>query len=170
MTQIATMSGVQARDLQLVVFDVGQERFGVDIDRVREIIPAQQVTQIPRSPSFVRGVLDLRGVVIPVLDLRERFGMPPGETDVDRRIVVVEMGGQIVGCTVDAVSEVLTLARDAVQPPPAVAATDEAAYLLGVARHGDRLVILLDLDRVLSVIERSALADLASAAADRGTA
>jgi purine-binding chemotaxis protein CheW len=157
MAEVAIVSTQQRADLQLVVFDVGCERFGVSIDKVREIIPMQQVTQIPRAPSFVRGVIDLRGLVIPVIDLRERFAMPRGGEGDDKRIIVVEMAGQMVGCTVDEVSEVLTIAAASVEPAPAVTTSAESAYLLGVARHDGRLVVLLDLDRLLDESERHAL-------------
>jgi purine-binding chemotaxis protein CheW len=157
MADVALTASPQQSDLQLVVFDVGRERFGVSIDKVREIIPMQQITQIPRAPSFVRGVIDLRGLVIPVIDLRERFAMPAGGEGDDKRIIVVEMAGQTVGCTVDEVSEVLTIAAAGVEPAPAVTTSAESAYLLGVARHEGRLVVLLDLDRLLDEGEQSAL-------------
>ncbi|MBD3175662.1 MAG: chemotaxis protein CheW, partial [Armatimonadia bacterium] len=108
MSQPALAQTKKASDMQVVVFEIGEETFAVRIENVREIIPMESITQIPRAPSFIRGVIDLRGMVIPVIDLRERFSLPRGE-ETENRIVVVEMSGQVVGCMVDDVSEVLTL-------------------------------------------------------------
>jgi purine-binding chemotaxis protein CheW len=153
------------KSLQVVVFRVGQEEFAVHIDSVREIIAMTTITTIPRAPSFVRGVIDLRGTVIPVIDLRERFQLSPTEETGEKRITVVEMAGQLVGCMVDDVDEVLTLPAGSVQPPPPAAVAIDSDYLLGVARYNERLLILLDLDKVLSEKEQSALSGAATVAA-----
>jgi len=160
----ATTDKTLDADMQVVVFRVGDEEFAVSIDTVREIIPVTTITVIPRAPSFVRGVIDLRGSVIPVVDLRERFSLAGAEgADDEKRITVVEMGGQIVGCLGDDVEEVLTLSKGSVQPPPPAAVSIDSEYLLGVARHDDRLLILLDFDKILTEQEQSALAGTAAA-------
>ena len=142
---------------QLVVFQLGAELYGVEIARVHEIIRLQSVTRVPRSPSFVEGVINLRGKVIPVVDLRRRFGLPTAEHTRASRIVVVEIGDQVVGIVVDGVSEVLRVSQMTVEPPSPVVAGIDSEYLHGIAKLPDRLVILLDLDKILAKEERRAL-------------
>ena len=148
---------------QLVVFDLAAEAYGVDISSVREIIRMQEITKVPRAPDFVEGVINLRGRVIPVVDLRKRFGQEVGEETKDNRIVVVDIAGQDIG-VVDAVTEVLRIAADAVEPPSAVVTTADSEYLLGIAKLQNRMIILLDLNRVLEVAEVNSLSDFALAA------
>jgi purine-binding chemotaxis protein CheW len=142
---------------QLVVFQLGAEFYGVDIARVHEIIRMQGVTRVPRAPSFVEGVINLRGKVIPVVDLRRRFGLPSAEHTRASRIAVVEIGEQVVGIVVDGVSEVLRVSSSVVEPPSPVVAAIDSEYVQGIAKLPDRLVIMLDLDRVLAREERRAL-------------
>ncbi len=151
---------------QLVVFLLAGELYGVDIHQVREIIRVHEVTRVPRTPDFVEGVINLRGSVIPVIDLRKRFLMPPGAEDADRRIVVVEMGEQTLGVIVDAVSEVLRLEGDRIEPPSPYIVSLDTQYITGIARLEDRLVILLDLNRVLHAHERDELDRLEERVAD----
>jgi len=151
---------------QLVVFGLASELYGVEIGRVQEIIRMQVITEVPRAPQFVEGVINLRGGIIPVVDLRKRFGMGDEAHDKDTRIVVVEMGGQRVGLVVDRVSEVLRVPKSDIEPPSALVTTVDSAYLRAIAKLEDRLVILLDLDRVLNIDEQELLArtDLPQAA------
>ena len=142
---------------QLVVFQLGAELYGVEISRVHEIIRLQSVTRVPKAPSFVEGVITLRGKVIPVVDLRRRFGLPTADHTRASRIVVVELGDQVVGIVVDGVSEVLRVNTATVEPPSPVVAGIDSEYLHGIAKLTDRLVILLDLDRILARDERRAL-------------
>src|ERR671937_491616 len=142
---------------QLVVFQLGAELYAVEIARVHEIIRLQAVTRVPRAPSFVEGVINLRGKVIPVVDLRRRFGLPNADHTRASRIVVVELGDQVVGIVVDGVSEVLRVNTATVEPPSPVVAGIDSEYLHGIAKLSDRLVILLDLDRILGRDERRAL-------------
>lgn len=148
---------VRAKELQLVVFQLVNETYGVDIAKVSEIRELQKITRVPRCPDFIEGIINLRGRVIPVVDLRTRFGLPAGERTANTRIVVVEIGGHTIGVIVDEVLEVLSVAGDAVEPTPPVISGLESDYLLGVAKLDDRLVILLELDRVLSRSEQKAL-------------
>jgi purine-binding chemotaxis protein CheW len=149
--------GSGGEERQLVVFQLGAELYGVEIARVHEIIRLQAVTRVPRAPAFVEGVINLRGKVIPVVDLRRRFGLPSAEHTRASRIVVVEIGDQVVGTIVDGVSEVLRVNNAIVEPPSPVVAGVDSEYLHGIARLPDRLVILLDLDRILAREERRAL-------------
>ena len=152
------VAGAQSGDdQQLVVFQLGAELYGVVISRVHEIIRLQSVTRVPRAPAFVEGVINLRGKVIPVVDLRRRFGLPTAEHTRASRIVVVEIGDQVVGVVVDGVSEVLRVSGATVEPPSPVVAGIDSEYIHGIAKLPERLVILLDLDRVLARDERRAL-------------
>jgi purine-binding chemotaxis protein CheW len=140
-----------ADERQLVVFQLGAELYGVEISRVHEIIRLQSVTRVPRAPAYVEGVINLRGKVIPVVDLRRRLGLPTAEHTRASRIVVVEIGDQVVGVIVDGVSEVLRVNGASIEPPSPVVAGLEAEHINGIAKLTDRLVILLDLDRVLAL-------------------
>ncbi|MHB9036711.1 MAG: chemotaxis protein CheW [Armatimonadota bacterium] len=138
---------------QLVVFDLAHEYYGADIGAVNTIIRMQDITKIPRSPEFVEGVINLRGTIIPVIDLRKRFGLPVSEATKSSRIVVVEAAGQMIGMVVDAVAETLRLPSDAIEPPSPIVATVDSAYVRGVGKQDSRLVILLDLEKVLTMKE-----------------
>ncbi len=144
---------------QLVVFDLDSEAYGVDIGAVREIIRMQDITRVPKTPDFVEGVINLRGKVIPVVDLRKRFVLSVGEQSKDNRILVVDIGGQDIGAVVDAVTEVLRILGDSVERPSSVIMTADSDYLMGIAKVEDRLIILLDLESVLSVEERNILTE-----------
>lgn len=138
-----------AREEQLVVFMLGDEVYGVDIARVQEIIRPPAITRVPRTPEFVEGVINLRGKITPVMDLRKRFGLTVSDRSRNTRIVVVEISGQMVGLIVDGVSEVLRVPAEAIEPPSALVTTVDSAYLRAIAKLGERLIILLDLDRIL---------------------
>lgn len=136
--------------LQLVTFSIGEEEFGVNILKVQEIIRTMDITKVPRAPEFVEGVINLRGKVIPIIDLRSRFGLSSKPEDKDTRIIVIEINNIIVGFVVDAVSEVLRIPAGTVEPPPPVVAGVDSDYISGVGKLKERLLIMLDLDRLLS--------------------
>ncbi len=136
--------------LQLVTFSIGEEEFGVNILKVQEIIRTMEITKVPRAPEFVEGVINLRGKVIPIIDLRRRFGLAPKAHDKNTRIIVIEINNVSVGFVVDAVSEVLRIPASTVEPPPPVVAGVESDYISGVGQLQDRLLIMLDLDKLLS--------------------
>jgi purine-binding chemotaxis protein CheW len=138
---------------QLVVFDLVNEHYGVHIAAVESIIKMQPITAVPHTLPFIQGVTNLRGAVLPVIDLRKRFGLPAGETTKDTRIVVVEMNGETVGLVVDAVSEVLSVSEENVEPPPSLVSATDSTFITGIARVGERLVTLLDLDQVFNTQE-----------------
>jgi purine-binding chemotaxis protein CheW len=143
--------------IQLVTFSIGEEEFGVDILQVQEIIRTMEITKVPRAPEFVEGVINLRGKVIPIVDLRRRFGLATRDHDKHTRIIVIEINQMIVGFVVDSVSEVLRIPSGTVEPPPPVVSGMESEYISGVGKLQDRLLILLDLNKLLSSEEREAL-------------
>ena len=156
-TKETSQANASAELLQLVSFKIGDEEFGVDILRVQEINRMVEVTRVPNSPECVDGVINLRGKVIPIIDLRRRLGMPRREHNKDTRIVVVELSGKIVGFVVDAVSEVLRIPKNVTEPPPAIVSGIDAEYITAVGKLADRLLILLDLEKVLSTEEKRSL-------------
>jgi len=145
---------------QLVTFSIGEEEFGVNILQVQEIIRTMEITNVPRAPEFVEGVINLRGKVIPIVDMRRRFGLESKEHDKYTRIIVIEIDMIIVGFVVDAVSEVLRIPANSVQPPPPVVAGMDSDYIDGVGKLDDRLLILLDLDSLLDNEEKEALGNV----------
>ncbi|WKZ31838.1 MAG: chemotaxis protein CheW [Thermodesulfobacteriota bacterium] len=147
--------------LQLVTFRLGKEEFSLDILRVQEIIRHMELTRVPKTPDFVDGVINLRGKVIPVLDLRKRFGLGSDEMTNETRIIVVEVDDKTVGLKVDAVSEVLRLPADRVEAPPEMVTGVESEYIKGVGKLDGRLLILLDVEKVLSRNEKEALTAVA---------
>ena len=149
---------------QLVVFELANEHYGVDIAHVEGIIKMQAITAVPHAPYFVEGVTNLRGSVLPVIDLRKRFGLPTEETTKNSRIVVVAIDGLKVGMTVDAVSEVLRVPEEAIEPTPPMVTTVDSAFITGIAKLDERLVILLDLSKVLTTSEQASLSKMAVAA------
>jgi purine-binding chemotaxis protein CheW len=151
---------------QLVVFMLAKEHYGVRIAAVESIIKLQPITAVPCSPAFVEGVTNLRGRVLPVIDLRKRFNLPAEESTKDTRIVVVEMSGTLVGMIVDAVSEVLRVPAESVEPPSPIMTTVDSAFITGIAKVGERLIILLDLEKVLSPEEKADLQVLQPAQAE----
>lgn len=148
------MSSGDQTEQQLVVFELNNEVYGVDIAKVQEIIRMQNITQVPRAPQFVEGVINLRGRVIPVVDLRKRFGFATTEHSKQSRIVVVEIEGQTIGMIVDGVSEVLRVPTASIEPPSPVVTTLDSDYLRGIAKLEDSLIILLQLDKILSDAEK----------------
>lgn len=147
-------------DNQIVIFELGGESFGVEIGAVESIVQMLPITHVPQAPPFVRGVTNLRGRVLPVLDLYQRFGLPPQPEKQDQRIIVIQSEGVESGIIVDAVTEVETLNPDQIEPPPALTRTTASQFVQGIAKMGERIIILLDLAKVLSSDEESLLAQL----------
>jgi purine-binding chemotaxis protein CheW len=151
---------------QIVIFELGSEYFGVDIATVQSIIKLQPITKLPHTAEFVEGVTNLRGKVLPVIDLRKRFGLAPREADKNSRIIVVSIDQNEVGIIVDEVSEVMTVPAGSVEALPDMATTIHSTFIKGIAKLGSndsaalqaaRLIILLDLAQVLSVNEQANL-------------
>jgi purine-binding chemotaxis protein CheW len=140
---------------QLVVFSLANEDYGVDIADVDGIVKMQPITTVPHAPGFVEGITSLRGKVLPVIDLRKRLGLPVEETTKETRIVNVEVDGIRVGMVVDAVNEVLRVSEEDIEPPSPLVTTVDSAFITGIAKVHERLIILLDLAKVLSPEERT---------------
>lgn len=136
--------------LQLVSFNIGDEEFGVDILKVREINRMMEVTRVPNSPEYVDGVINLRGKVLPIIDLRRRLRMPRKDHDKNTRIVVVELSGRVMGFVVDAVREVLRIPKSVTEPPPSMVGGVGGEFITAVGKLEDRLLILLDLEQVIA--------------------
>lgn len=143
--------GIGAQELlQLVSFKLGEEEFAVDILLVQEINRMAEITLVPKAPAFVEGVINLRGKIIPVVNLRARFGLAGAGTGAEARIVVVNVENRVLGLLVDSVSEVLRLPAHTIEPPPSFASGIGTDYIKGVGRIADRLLILLDLAKALA--------------------
>ena len=139
---------------QIVTFRLGDDLFAADIYSVERVLRYQAPTSIPNVPDWIEGVIDYQGRVVPVISLRRRFELPAGEIAADTRILVLNAGGEWIAAIVDAVLEVAGLADSSVQPPPPLFRGIAGEYLKGIARRGDRLVIFLDVERLLSTTDR----------------
>ncbi|MFZ5808167.1 MAG: chemotaxis protein CheW [Chloroflexota bacterium] len=147
-------------DSQIVIFELSGEQYGVDINAVESIVQMLPITHVPQAPPFVRGVTNLRGRVLPVLDLCQRFGAVPLAGGKDQRIVVIHSGEIEAGIVVDGVSEVETIDSTQVEPPPALTRTAASGFVHGIVKLGERIVILLDLDKVLNTEQEGHIAKL----------
>ncbi|MDR9756118.1 MAG: chemotaxis protein CheW [Thermacetogeniaceae bacterium] len=152
------------QEIQLVIFRLGVEEYGVPITQVQEINLLSKPTKIPNSPVFLEGVINLRGRIIPVVDLKKRFALDHTKYTKDARIMIVEVNESVIGVIVDEVLEVLRLPAGSIEPPPPVIAGITAAYLDGVGKLDDRLFILLNMDKVLTVSEQEELEQVESMA------
>lgn len=148
--------------LQLVTFKLGDEEYAVDILKVQEINRMVEITTVPNTPAFIEGVINLRGKVIPVVNLRSKFGLGPKALDSQSRIMVVNVGATI-GLVVDSVSEVLRLPADTVEPPPTMTSGIDSEFIKGIGKLEDRLLILLDIDKMIGKSEESHLIEATKA-------
>jgi purine-binding chemotaxis protein CheW len=148
------------QEVQLACFKVGAELYAIDIMRIKEIIRPQKLTPIPKAPSFIEGVINLRGAVIPVADMRKRFGQPISRENRKNRVVICSLAGKIIGLLVDEVTEVKRFGRKEISPSPQFIKGPQADYFLGVARRDDELIMLIDLEKVLSTDEKIELQTL----------
>jgi purine-binding chemotaxis protein CheW len=143
--------------IQLVSFNLDEEEYGVDVLKVREIIRMPTVTRVPNTPHYIEGVINLRGKVIPIISMRKKFNLSDMDNDKQTRIMVMDMDGELMGFVVDAVSEVIRISETEIQPPPAVVNGGiDQICLSGVINREDRLLVLLDLEKVFSLEERTA--------------
>lgn len=138
-----------AGTLQLVSFQLAQEEYGIEITKVQEIILVGEITKVPQTPPYIKGLINLRSTVIPIVDLRLRFGFEEQPHTDETRIMVVNVGGKTTGIIVDAVSEVLRISKNQVAPPPPTIAGLGQDYLIGLAKLENRLLILLDIEGML---------------------
>jgi purine-binding chemotaxis protein CheW len=150
---------------EILVFKLGQEEYGVDILKVQEIRGYEKVTAIPRSPDFLKGVVNLRGAIVPVIDLRVKFALPDPTYDSLTVVIVLRIAGRIVGAVVDGVSDVMQLAPNDVKEPPRLGSIVDSSYLAGVATAGGRMILVLDIEKLLSAGELDLLGEAAGSAA-----
>ena len=134
--------------IQLVGFRLDEEDYAIAITKIQEIILMKPITRIPQVPDFIEGLINLRGSVIPIVNLRKRFGITAREVDDETRIIVVNVHDKTVGCVVDAVTQVMRINREQIQPPPLSVLSMAHQYISGLARLEDRLLIILDIDRL----------------------
>ncbi|WP_261132865.1 chemotaxis protein CheW [Bacillus sp. Marseille-Q3570] len=144
-------------EMKAIVFQLLDEEYGVDVHQVRSIERIQEITRVPRTPSFVKGVINLRGIVTPIIDLRSRFDLEETSYTEDTRIIIVNANDLEVGMIVDSANDVIDVPADTVEPAPKVVGGIEAEYLDGVAKLEKRLLILLNLEKVLNPEEIIAL-------------
>jgi len=137
-------------ELKLVVFSLGNEEYGVEVDKVQTIERMMPLTRVPKTPAFVKGVINLRGVVVPVIDLRERFGLAATEYTDSTRIIIVRQQSIEVGLIVDSANDVVDVDEDQIEAPPEVVGGIRAKYLRGIAKLDDRLLVLFNLQEVLN--------------------
>ena len=142
--------------IQLVGFRLDNEDYAIAITKIQEIILMKPITRIPQVPDFIEGLINLRGSVIPIVNLRKRFGLPPREIDDETRTIVVNIHDKTVGCVVDAVTQVMRINRDQIQPPPLGVLAVNHQYLAGLAKLDDRLMIILDIDKLFEAEELAA--------------
>jgi purine-binding chemotaxis protein CheW len=150
-------------ETQLVVFVLASEEFACNIADVREVLKMIRITPLPRSLNFVEGVINLRGEVIPVIDLRKRFNLPSVDRTDESRIIIVEVEERMVGLTVDSVSEVIRLSNKQIQEAPTQVAGEQTNLIMGVGKIDERMLIILNLARILTSEEQIALDDLSKA-------
>jgi len=143
--------------MQLVSFKLSNETYGIEITKIREIILVGQITRVPETPHYIKGLINLRSSVIPVIDLRARFGLAENELTQDSRIMVLNVGRRTIGIVVDSVNEVLRVSQDQISPAPPTVASLGNQYMTGLVRLEDQLLILLDVDRLFGEEATAAL-------------
>lgn len=146
--------------VQLATFTVGGERYALDIMRIKEIVNPLRITPVPRAPAFIEGVVELRGAILPVVDLRKRFDLEATPPTRSTKFMIVGIDGRIVGLVVDGVGEVLRIPRSDLRPTPAMIAQETASCFTGCCHHDGRIIMLLDIDRILSSQEKLSLAGM----------
>jgi len=149
---------------EVLVFVLGKEEYGVDILKVQEIRGYEKVTPIPSAPDYLKGVMNLRGVIVPVIDMRVKFRMPDVRYDTFTVVVILRIAGRVIGLVVDAVSDVVAFAESEVKPAPQLGTLVDGSFIAGLATHDERMVLLLDIERLLSSGELNLLRQVAESA------
>jgi purine-binding chemotaxis protein CheW len=139
---------------QIISFKVGDEEYGLEILSVREVIRIKEITKLPKAPDFVTGVINLRGDVIPIIDLRKKFGLSFREYSEMTRVIVVEVERKLMGMVVDSVSHVIRIGQDQIVPPPTLVGGISADYIRGVGKLDERLIVLLNIGKILTSEEK----------------
>ena len=158
-TNISKMNAF-SNELQLVTFHIGEAEFAVDILNIQGINRMIEITKIPNSLEYVVGIINLRGKIIPIIDLRMRLGMPPRNYDKETRFIVVEVEKKVIGFIVDSVNEVLRINKSIIEPPPAMVLNVDSDFITAVGKLEDRLLILLDIEKVLSAQAKNIINDM----------
>jgi len=144
------MTTTAKKERQIVLFKLNNELYGLDIATVREIIRMQRITRVPKAPIFVEGVINLRGKVIPIINMKKRFGLNATEENQENCIVVVDIKGETIGIIVDAVTEVMQIPENTIEPASEIMVTADSEYLQGIAKVDEKMIILLDLEKSLN--------------------
>ncbi|MRG85378.1 chemotaxis protein CheW [Salinibacillus xinjiangensis] len=142
--------GNENQDVKVIVFQLNNEEYGIPVEFIGSIERMEQVTRVPGTPDFVKGVINLRGIITPIIDLRERFDLDKSEYNDQTRIIVTHIEDMTVGMVVDSANDVIDIPVDAIEPPPEVIGSIHVDYIRGVAKLDKRLLILLHIDKVLS--------------------
>jgi purine-binding chemotaxis protein CheW len=164
MDESGIRTGNAADMKQLISFTVGAEEYGLELLRVKEVIRMRSITWLPQAPSCMKGIINLRGDVIPIVDLRDRFGLQSQEHTAKTRVVVVEVEGRPVGIVVDSASQVMHVPADQFDPPPSVMGVGSGDFITAIGKTDEKLVIMLDLNRIFSTEELSKMASCIKAA------
>lgn len=159
----------QDLEIQLAVFMLDGQQYGLDIAKIKQIVRPLKITKLPKSPDFLEGVVNLRGVVIPVIDMRKRFGLGPRESEANTKVIIASVARKVVGIIVDDVTEVVPVPKNEIQPPPRVVHGVNSNYLLGVCRYKDDILLILNLDEILTAEEKISLASLSAPPAPNQT-
>jgi purine-binding chemotaxis protein CheW len=152
-TQIATLGAAEGARRELLAFTLGQEEYGIDILKVQEIRGYDAVTRIANAPEFIKGVVNLRGTIVPIVDMRIKFNLGTPSYDQFTVVIILNISGRVVGMVVDTVSDVITLRDDQIKPPPEMGRVLGTDYVIGLGTHEDRMVILIDIDKLMSSAE-----------------
>lgn len=165
MTGMATVTKLAGETVgqEFLVFTLGDEEYGIDILKVQEIRGYDQVTRIANTPAFIKGVTNLRGVIVPIIDLRLKFAQPDVVYNENTVVIVLNLEQRVVGIVVDGVSDVLSLTTDQIRPSPEFAVTMSTEYLTGLGALGDRMLILVDIEKLLNSEEMELVDTLRSA-------
>ena len=154
MERLNRRAEVEGENSQLISFAVGDEEYGLEILRVKEVIRMREITRLPKQPTFIKGIINLRGDVIPIVDLREKFGLERHKYSPTTRVIVVDVEEKLVGMVVDAARQVVRVPADQIDPPPAIVGGMSTEYIKGVGKLDERMIILLNIDRILSREEK----------------
>ncbi len=151
---------------EVLVFVLGTEEYGVDILTVQEIRGYEKVTPLPQAPDYLKGIVNLRGIIVPVIDLRVKFRMAEPRYDATTVVVILRIGGRVIGIVVDGVSDVVALTAAEVRPAPQLGSMVDSSFLAGLATQNERMILLLDIEKFLSSAELNLLAQVAESARD----
>ena len=160
----ATVSETNHNELEVLSFRLGQEEYGISILKVQEIRGYDAVTRIANAPAFLKGVINLRGQIVPIVDMRIRFALGQAEYDAFTVVIILNIGRQVIGMVVDSVSDVVTLAPEQVRPAPSIGGGIDADHLLGLGTVGERMLILLDIERLMASPDMGLVTTMADAA------